>query len=75
AEARVAAAEEGFRIAENKRDAGQSSPIEFLDAERARTEARLGRVIARSALQIARAEQEYTRARFPLSTAVSSATP
>lgn len=75
AEARVAAADEGFRIAENKRDAGQSSAIEFLDAERARTEARLGRAIARSALQIARAEQEYTRARFPLSTAVSSATP
>ena len=35
-EARIAAAEEGFRIAENKRDAGQLSQIEFLDAERTR---------------------------------------
>jgi len=76
AEARIAAAEEGFRIAENKRDAGQLSQIEFLDAERARTEARLGLVIARSALQTARAEQEYASAAYPLpATIVTSATP
>ncbi|MBA4287015.1 MAG: hypothetical protein C0434_15955 [Xanthomonadaceae bacterium] len=76
AEARIAAAEEGFRIAEKKRDAGQLSQIEFLDAERARTEARLGLVIARSALQTARAEQEYASAAYPLpATVVSSATP
>lgn len=76
AEARIAAAEEGFRIAEKKRDAGQLSQIEFLDAERAQTEARLGLAIARSALQTARAEQEYTRAAYPLpATLVSSATP
>ncbi len=76
AEARIAAAEEGFRIAEKKRDAGQLSQIEFLDAERAQTEARLSLVIARSELQTARAEQEYARAGFPLpATLVSSATP
>jgi outer membrane protein len=76
AEARIAAAEEGFRIAERKRDAGQLSQIEFLDAERAQTEARLGLAIARSDLQSARAEQEYTRAAYPLpATLVSSATP
>ena len=76
AEARIAAAEEGFRIAEKKRDAGQLSQIEFLDAERAQTEARLGLVIARSELQTARAEQEYARAAYPLpATLVSSATP
>jgi len=66
AEARIAAAEEGFRIAERKRDAGQLSQIEFLDAERAQTEARLGLAIARSQLQSARAEQEYARATYPL---------
>ena len=76
AEARIAAAEEGFRIAERKRDAGQLSQIEFLDAERAQTEARLGLAIARSSLQSARAEQEYSRAAYPLpATLASGATP
>ena len=76
AEARIAAAEEGFRIAEKKRDAGQLSQIEFLDAERAQTEARLGLAIARSELQTAHAEQEYARAAYPLpATLISSATP
>lgn len=76
AEARRAAAEEGFRIAERKRDAGQLSQIEFLDAERAQTESRLGLVIARSSLQSARAEQEYSRAAYPLPvTLASGATP
>lgn len=76
ADARIAAAEESFRIAERKRDAGQLSQIEFLDAERAQTEARLGLAIARTDLQTARAEQEYTRAAYPLpATLVSSATP
>ena len=76
AEARIAAAEEGFRIAERKRDAGQLSQIEFLDAERAQSEARLGLAIARSSLQSARAEQEYSRAAYPLpATLASGATP
>lgn len=76
AEARIAAAEEGFRIAERKRDAGQLSQIEFLDAERAQTESRLGLAIARSSLQTARAEQEYSRAAYPLpATLASGATP
>jgi outer membrane protein TolC len=76
AEARVAAADEGFRIAERKRDAGQLSQVEFLDAERARTEARLGLAIARSQRLGAYAEQEYARATYPLpALRVSSATP
>lgn len=66
AAARRAAAEESFRIAERKRDAGQLNQVEFLDAERARTEAVLGLVIARSGLQIAGAELEYTQASFDL---------
>ncbi len=72
AEARRAAAEEGFRIAERKRDAGQLSQLEFLDAERAQTESRLGLVIARSGLQSARAEQEYSRAAYPLPVTLAS---
>src|SRR3546814_15400697 len=39
--ARLAAAEEGFRIAERKRDAAALSQLEFLDAERALRAARL----------------------------------
>lgn len=75
AEARQRAAEESFRIAERKRDAGQLSQVEFLDAERAATEARLGLVIARTDLQIALADQEYTAARYPLSALAASSTP
>src|SRR3546814_18429539 len=45
--ARLAAAEEGFRIAERKRDAAAMSQLEFLDAERALRAARLTLAIAR----------------------------
>ena len=41
AKARQLAAEEGFRIVARKRDAGAATQVEFLDAERARTEAEL----------------------------------
>lgn len=66
ADARVTAAEEGLRIAERKRDAGQLSQVEFLDAERAQTEARLGLAIARSQWLGARAMHEYATAGYPL---------
>lgn len=66
AAARRRAAEEAFRIAERKRDAGQLSQVEFIDAERSLTEARLGQVIARSDWQLAQAEIEYTQSAYPL---------
>lgn len=66
AEARQLAAEEGFRIAGRKRDAGQLSQIEFLDAERAFTDARLNLVIARNAALSSAAELEYATAAYPL---------
>lgn len=70
AQARQAAAEESFRIVERKRDAGQALAIEFLDAERALTEARLGFSIARYALLRAAAEREYAAAAYPLPAAL-----
>lgn len=66
AEARLLAAAESFRIAERKRDAGQLSQIEFLDAERAQTEARLAQAIARYDWHRAAAELEYASASAPL---------
>lgn len=66
AEARQLAAEEGFRIAGRKRDAGQLSQIEYLDAERAHTDARLNLVIARNAALSSAAELEYATAAYPL---------
>jgi outer membrane protein len=66
AEARQMAAEEGFRIASRKRDAGQLSQIEFLDAERTFTDARLNLVIARNGALAASAELEHATAAYPL---------
>ena len=66
AEARAEAAEASFRIASRKRDAGSLPQIAFLDAERALTEARLGRVIARFEALDAAAEVARVQARNAL---------
>lgn len=66
AQARQAASEEGFRIAERKRAAGSLSQIEFLDAERALTDARLSLVIARYGALARAAELEYATASYAL---------
>ena len=75
ATARRAAAEESLRIAERKRDAGQLSQAEFIDAERSATAARLGLLLARSDQRIAAAELEFTEARFPLSALLPGVSP
>lgn len=64
--ARQDAADESFRISSRKRDAGQLSQVEFFDAERAQTDARLNLVIARQAALSRAAELEYATAAYPL---------
>jgi len=66
ADARRSAADESFRISARKRDEGQLSQIEFLDAERALTDARLNQIIARQAALSRAAELEYATAAYPL---------
>ena len=66
--ARLLAAAENYRIAEKQRAAGSLSQIEFLDAERARTEAQLGAQSAKFEQAIASAELEFARASYPLTT-------
>lgn len=66
AEARVAAAEEVFRIAERKRAAASLSQVEFIDAQRAQTEARLNLAIARCEALDRAAELELANASFAL---------
>jgi outer membrane protein TolC len=66
AHARQSAAEEAFRIAANKRDAGALTQVEFFDAERAQTESRLGLAIASLQLRSSQAELEYATASYPL---------
>lgn len=66
AQARLQASEEGFRIAERKREVASLSQIEFLDAERALTEARLNLAIARCAALDRAAELELATATYPL---------
>ena len=66
ASARQDAADESFRISSRKRDAGQLSQVEFFDAERAQTDARLNLVIARQAALSRAAELEYATAAYPL---------
>ncbi len=73
AEAQLQAAEEGFRIAERKREAASLSQIEFLDAERVLTEARLNLAISRCAALDRAAELELATATYPLSTASTNA--
>lgn len=65
-EARLVAADEAFRIAQRKRDAGSLSQVEFLDAERALTDARLNVVIARYTALDRGAELERVYAAYPL---------
>lgn len=66
ADARRAAADESFRISSRKRDEGQLSQVEFFDAERTLTDARLNQVIARQGALSRAAELEYTTAAYPL---------
>ncbi|GEM_PF-232841 len=66
AHARLEAADEAFRIAERQRNAGGLSEVEFLDAERAQTEARTGVAVAYYGLLSARAELDYATAAYPL---------
>ncbi|AXQ31001.1 TolC family protein [Solimonas sp. K1W22B-7] len=66
ANARREAADESFRISSRKRDEGQLSQVEFFDAERTLTDARLNQVIARQAALSRAAELEYTTAAYPL---------
>ena len=64
--ARVAAAEEAFRIAERKRDLASLSQIEFLDAERSLREAKLKLAIARCDALDRAAELELASASYDL---------
>ncbi|NKF22329.1 TolC family protein [Solimonas marina] len=64
--ARLEAAEEGFRIAERKRDAAALSQIEFLDAERTLREARLQLAINRCDALDRAAELELANASYAL---------
>lgn len=73
AQAQLQAGEEGFRIAERKRAAASLSQIEFLDAERVLTEARLNLAIARCAALDRAAELELASATYPLSTSTRGA--
>ena len=66
AQARQLAAEEGFRIIARKRDAGAATQVEFLDAERARTEAELALYAAGFDRANQLAELELALASFPL---------
>jgi outer membrane protein len=66
AQARKLAAEEGFRIIARKRDAGAATQVEFLDAERARTEAELALHAARFDQANQLAELELALAAYPL---------
>lgn len=72
---RLKAADETLRIAEKQRDAGSLSQIEFLDSERARTEAAVAELSARFEQAIASAELQYARANFPLAVRSDSSFP
>lgn len=71
--ARLAAAEEAFRIAERKRAVAALSQIEFLDAERTQREARLALAIARCEVHDRAAELEFASASYPLPDALRGA--
>jgi outer membrane protein TolC len=73
ARARLDAAKEAFRIAERKRNAGSLSEVEFLDAERTLTEARMGLSVAYYGLLSARAELDYAMAAYPLPQGLTAA--
>jgi outer membrane protein TolC len=75
ADARLLAAEEVFRIAERKRAAASLAQIEFLDAQRALTEARLNVAIARCTALDRAAELELATAGHPLPAALIAGLP
>jgi outer membrane protein TolC len=62
ATARVEAAREAFRIASRKRDVGSISQVEFIDAERASSQAELNLNLTRFDVLIRRAELAYAAA-------------
>jgi outer membrane protein len=66
AESRSLSAAESFRITARKRDAGSATQLEFLDAERAQTEASLAVIIARFEQANQLAELELALAAYPL---------
>jgi outer membrane protein len=66
AESRSDSAVESFRITARKRDAGSATQLEFLDAERAQTEASLAVIIARFDQANQLAELELALAAYPL---------
>ncbi len=70
AQARLNAAEESYRISAKKRDAGALTQIEYLDAERARTEASLALDAARFDLARRYVEWEFATASFALPAAI-----
>ncbi len=75
ADARLVAAEEVFRIAERKRAAASLAQIEFLDAQRALTEARLNVAIARCTALDRAAELELATASYVLPAALIAGLP
>ncbi len=75
AQARQLAADEGFRIVARKRDAGAATQVEFLDAERARTEAELALYAAGFDRANQLAELELALAAYPLPSAFSQSIP
>lgn len=75
AQARQLAAEEGFRIIARKRDAGAATQVEFLDAERARTEAELALYAAGFDRANQLAELELALASFPLPSTFTQSKP
>jgi outer membrane protein len=64
--ARLSAADESFRIMARKRDAGTATQLEFLDAERAKTEANLALSLSRFEQANQLAELELALAAYPL---------
>lgn len=66
AQARQAAAEESFRIAQLKRDSGNLSQIEYFDAQRVLTDARSAAVTAQAQMNVAAAEFELAKSSYPL---------
>jgi outer membrane protein len=75
AQARQLAAEEGFRIVARKRDAGAATQVEFLDAERARTEAELALYAAGFDRANQLAELELALAAYPLPSNLTKSKP
>ena len=63
--AQQAASEESLRINERKRDAGETTQVEFLSAEQSATRARLGLVTAVYQARIDHAVWQYNNRNIP----------